>query len=171
MDLKGLVLILPAVLLAGCVTDQAPKKTASLSKLVEQQTQDVDREVEDAGLYSGVLEPLAVAKVTIKNPDYATDEELFRVVNSSFNGKIEDFVSLIARKTGYRVIADGEKPGAPIFITLVLQDLPAVGAMREAFHQAKGSARLIIDQTSKTMTIHYLRRERSPVPHLEDREV
>jgi hypothetical protein len=156
---------------AGCTTPQ-PTELRSVSSLVEQQTSDVEREVADASLYNNVLEPFAVSTVTLLNPgDHVTDEELLRVVNSEFTGKIEDLVSLIAQATGYRVIADGEKPGAPIVIVLVQQDLPAMGALREGFHQAKGRARLTVDQRTRTMTIHYARPERSPVPHREDREV
>ena len=164
-----LIALLGAV--AGCTTSP-PAELRSLSSLVEQQTSDVQREVADASLYPNVLEPFAVSTVTLQNPgDHVVDEELLRIVSSAFTGKVEDLVSLIARATGYRVIADGEKPGAPIVIVLVQQDLPAMGALREGFHQAKGRARLTVDQRSRTMKIHYARPERSPVPHREDREI
>ncbi|MDA8587238.1 DotD/TraH family lipoprotein [Rhodobacteraceae bacterium] len=148
-------------------SDEGP----SISSLVAQQTADVDREIADAGLYNGVLEPLATGQVILRNPDHAVDEQLLRIVNSEFTGKIEDLVSLIARETGYRVIADGEKPGAPIVIVLVQRDLPAIGALREGFHQAHGRAKLFVDQSAKTMIIHYRRHEASPIPHQEDLEI
>lgn len=159
-----------AIILAGCVSQQ-PENAPSISSLITQQTSDVDREVADAGLYNGVLEPLAVQQVVLRSPDYVVDEALLRIVNAQFTGKIEDLVSVIARETGYRVIADGEKSGAPIVIVLVQRDLPALGALREGFHQAKGRAKIFVDQAAKTMTIHYRRHENSPVPHLEDLEV
>mgnify|MGYP001792824045 FL=1 len=165
-----IVLVLALGGLSSCTT-ATPESAPSVSSLVEQQTFDINREVADAGLYNGVLEPIAIRQVVIRNPEHVTDEELFRVVNAEFTGKIEDLVSIIARETGYRVIADGEKPGAPIVIVLVQQNLPAIGALREAFHQAKGRAKVFVDQSAKTMTIHYRRHEASPVPDLEDREI
>lgn len=163
-------LMLTLFAMSAC-TVAPPDTGPSVSSLVDQQTVDINREVADAGLYNGVLEPLAVRQVVVRNPEHVTDEALFRVVNAEFTGKIEDLVSIIARETGYRVIADGEKPGAPIVIVLVQQNLPAIGALREAFHQGKGRAKVFVDQSAKTMTIHYRRHEASPVPDLEDREI
>lgn len=156
-------------ILASCATPQADTGP-SISDLVLQQTSDVNREVADASLYNGVLEPLAVRQVILRNPEHVVDEALLRIVNAEFTGKIEDLVSIVARETGYRVISDGERPGAPIIITLVQNDLPAIGALREGFHQAKGRVKIFIDQSAKTMTLHYRRHENSPVPHLEDLE-
>jgi len=158
-----------AVFLAGCATPQ-PETGPSISSLVAQQTSDVNREIADAGLYNGVLEPLATGQVILRNPEHVVDDALLRIVNAEFTGKIEDLVSIVARETGYRVISDGERLGAPIIITLVQRDLPAIGALREGFHQAKGRVKIFIDQSAKTMVIHYLRHENSPVPHLEDLE-
>lgn len=155
---------------AACTTAKPPQ-TTSLSALVDAETSVVDREIADAGLYNGVLEPYSTGNTTLKNPDYVTDEQLMTVVHSQFTGPIEDFVSKLALETGYRVIAQGEKPGSPILITLVQRDLPAMGALREAFFQGKDRAGLVVDQRTKTMTIVYSRPERSPVPHIEDTEV
>lgn len=155
---------------AACTAARAPD-TTSLSALIDAETSLVDREIADAGLYVGVLEPYATGTATLKNPGHVTDERLMNVVHSAFNGPIEDFVSRMALATGYRVIAQGEKPGAPILITLVQRDLPAMGALREAFFQGKARAGLVVDQRAKTMTIVYSRQERSPVPHIEDTEI
>lgn len=157
----------------GCVACSATRlpKTTSLSALIDAETSVVDREIADAGLYNGVLEPYATGTTSLKNPDYVTDERLMTVVHSAFTGPVEDFVSKIALETGYRVIAQGEKPGAPILITLVQENLPAMGALSEAFFQGKRRAELIVDQRTKTMTIVYSRPERSPVPHTEDTEI
>ena len=155
---------------AACTVSKQPV-TTSLSALIDSETSTVDREIADAGLYNGVLEPYYTDTTTLKNPDYVTDERLMTVVHSQFTGPIEDFVSKIALETGYRVVAQGEKSGAPILITLVQRDLPAMGALREAFFQGKDRAGLVVDQRTKTMTIVYSRPERSPVPHLEDTEV
>ena len=130
---------------AACTTTKPPQ-TTSLSALIDAETSVVDREIADAGLYNGVLEPYATGNTTLKNPDYVTDEQLMTVVHSQFTGPIEDFVSKVALETGYRVIAQGEKPGAPILITLVQRDLPAMGALREAFFQGKDRAGLVVDQ-------------------------
>lgn len=154
----------------ACTTTKPPEST-SVSALIEAETSVVDREIADAGLYRGVLEPYATGSTTLMNPDYVTDERLMTVVHSQFTGPVEDFVSKIALETGYRVIAQGEKPGAPILITLVQRNLPAMGALREAFFQGKDRAGLVVDQRAKTMTIVYSRPERSPVPHIEDTEV
>lgn len=155
---------------AAC-TATKPPETTSLSALIDAETSVVDREIADAGLYNGVLEPYATGTTTLKNPDVVTDERLMTVVHSAFTGPIEDFVSKMALETGYGVIAQGEKPGAPILITLIQRDLPAMGALREAFFQGKDRAGLVVDQRTKTMTIVYSRPERSPVPHIEDTEV
>lgn len=158
--------------LLGCVACGAtrPPVSTGLSALIEAETSVVDREIADAALYDGVLEPYATGTTTLKNPAHVTDARLMTVVHSAFTGPVEDFVGKVALETGYRVIAQGEKPGAPILITLVQQNLPAMGALREAFFQGKGRAQLIVDQRTRTMTIVYSRPERSPVPHIEDTE-
>lgn len=170
MNRKPILMIGLIATLAACTSprnDDGP----SISSLVAQQTSDVDREIADAGLYNGVLEPLATGQVILRNSEHVVDEQLLRTVNSEFTGKIEDLVSIIARETGYRVIADGEKPGAPIVVVLVQRNLPAIGALREAFTQARGRAKVFVDQSAKTMTIHFYRHEASPVPHREDLEL
>lgn len=171
MRLAQTILVTIGVLSCAACTTARPPTTTSLSALIDAETSVVDREIADAGLYNGVLEPYATGTTTLRNPDYVTDERLMTVVHSQFTGPIEDFVSKIALETGYRVIAQGEKPGAPILITLVQRDLPAMGALREAFFQGKDRAGLVVDQRARTMTIVYSRPERSPVPHIEDTEV
>jgi len=164
-------LLLSFVLNCGACSATKPPATTSLSALIDAETSVVDREIADAGLYNGVLEPYTISTTSMKNPDYVTDERLMTVVHSVFTGPIEDFVSKMAFETGYRVIAEGEKPGVPILITLDQQNLPAMGALSEAFFQGKDRARLIVDQQTKIMTIVYSRPERSPVPHIEDQEI
>lgn len=156
--------------LAGCQKATKPRPATSLTAIVDKQTSSVDREIDDAGLY-GVLEDYARGTTTLLNPDYATDEAILDPVNGKFTGPIEDLVKEVAADTGYRVIADGEKPGSPIFITIIQNDLTYIGLLSEGFLQAKGRARIIVDQQAKTMTIHYRRHEKSPVPALEDTEV
>lgn len=168
--IQNVLLIVTLSSAAACTAARAPESTG-LSALIEAETSLVDREIADAGLYAGVLEPYATGTVSLKNPDHVTDERLMNVVHSAFTGPIEDFVSTMALATGYRVVAEGEKPGAPILITLVQRDLPVMGALREAFFQGKARARLVVDQRAKTMTIVYSRPERSPVPHIEDTEI
>ena len=167
---EATIMILGVLSCAAC-TATRPPATTSVSALIEAETSAVDREIADAGLYNGVLEPFAVNTATLTNPDHVTDERLMTVVHSEFTGPIEDFVTKMAFETGYRVVAQGEKPGAPIIITLVQRNLPAMGALSEAFFQGKGRAELVVDQRARTMTILYKRPERSPVPHLEDTEV
>ena len=155
---------------AACTIARAPQST-SLTGLIDNETSSVDREIADAGLYPGVLEPYATGTVSLKGPDHVTDDALLTVVHSQYTGPVEDFVSKVALETGYRIKAQGEKPGAPIIITLVQRDLPAMGALREAFFQGKDRAGLVVDQRSRTMTIVYKRPERSPVPHIKDTEI
>ncbi|WP_299592817.1 DotD/TraH family lipoprotein [uncultured Tateyamaria sp.] len=171
MRLAQTILATLGVLICAACTVTKPPATTSLSALIDAETSVVDREIADAGLYNDVLEPYATGSTTLKNPDYVTDERLMNVVHSQFTGPIEDFVSKMALETGYRVIAQGEKPGAPILITLVQRDLPSMGALREAFFQGKDRASLVVDQRTTTMTIVYKRPERSPVPHIEDTEI
>ncbi|WP_448329405.1 DotD/TraH family lipoprotein [Sulfitobacter sp. M13] len=167
---KNVLLIFGLLGCVACAVATSPE-TTSLSALIEAETSVVNREIADAGLYNGVLEPYATGTATVKNPDHVTDECLMTVVQSAFTGPIEDFVSTMALETGYRVIAQGEKPGAPIMITLIQRDLPAMGALREAFFQGKERATLVVDQRAKTMMIVYSRPEGSPVPHIEDAEL
>lgn len=171
MRLAQTILLTAGLLSGAACTANKPPETTSLSALIDAETSVVDREIADAGLYNGVLEPYATGTTTLQNPDIITDERLMTVVHSAFTGPIEDFVSTMALETGYRVIAQGEKPGAPIMITLIQRDLPAMGALREAFFQGKERATLVVDQRAKTMTIVYSRSESSPVPHIEDTEV
>ena len=155
---------------AGCVAAPEPE-SPRLNDLVDRQLAEVERQIADAGLYNGVLEPYATGATTLIDPDYVIDEALLSFVDPAFTGTIEDLVGAIAAQTGYRTVADGEKPGAPIIITMVQHDLTAIGALREGFLQAKRSARLVVDQRSRTMTIIYARPEASPVPNLEDRAI
>ena len=155
---------------AGCASAPAPD-SGRLDGLVDQQLAEVQRQIADAGLYDGALEPYATGTTTLVNPEHLADETLLSFIDPAFNGTIEELVEAVADRTGYRAVADGEKPGAPIVIVLVQHDLTVIGALREGFLQAKHSARLIIDQRARTMTIVYARPEASPVPSLEDREI
>ncbi len=153
--------------IVGCATSDDPS-AGSVSSLINSEISIVDREIADAGLYPGVLEGYARESTRIINPDHVVDEALLVPVNGEFTGTVEDLVKTIAASIGYSTAAEGEKPGAPIIVVVVQYELPAIGILREGFLQAKGRARLVIDQTSKTMTIVYRRPERSPVPNLED---
>ena len=156
--------------MVGCTTSDDPS-AGSVSSLINNETSIVDQEIADAGLYPGVLEGYARDSTKIINPDHVEDETLLVPVNGEFTGTVEDLVKTIAAATGYTTAAEGEKPGAPIIIVVVQYELAAIGILREGFLQAKDRARLVIDQTSKTMTIVYRRPERSPVPNLEDRVI
>lgn len=167
---RNVFLISLSVALSGCMSPTKPGASADIAALIEAETAIVDREITDARSYSNVLQPLAF-RTTVMRPDYVTDYVLLNIVNASYSGTIEEFVSKVALETGYRLVVEGEKPGAPIVITLVKSGLPAIGALREALWQSKNRVKLIVDQRSKTMKLVYARPERSPVPHLEDQEV
>ncbi|WP_029066157.1 DotD/TraH family lipoprotein [Labrenzia sp. DG1229] len=137
MRLSGTAIVLHTALILSACTPTRPPDALGVSRIVDQYTRDVNREVAEAGEYNGVLQPLATNTVSLANPSYIVDDALMRFVDAEFTGRIEDFVSLIARETGYSVRADGEKPGAPIVIILVRRDIPALGALRDALHQAK----------------------------------
>jgi hypothetical protein len=158
------------VALPGCTTSTKPEGSADLSAMIEAETAIIDREIADASSYSNVLQPLAF-RTTIMRPDYITDYGLLDIVNATYTGTVEEFVAKVALETGYRLMVEGEKPRAPILITLVKSDLPAIGALREALWQSKNRAELIVDQNSKTMKLLYARPERSLVPHLEDQVI
>ncbi len=101
-------------------------------------------------------------------PSYPSGE-LFRLVDSRWNGPVEDLSQRMARLAGYSLRVSGEKPGAPIVVAVQQSDLTAIGLLREGFAQARTRATLTIDQNSRVMTIHYKRPEASPVPHQDDK--
>jgi len=167
---KTLVLFALVYLLSGCTISSENAASEDISALIEAETSIVNREIADASSYSNVLQPLAIRTTTMR-PDHVTDYALLNIVDATYSGTVEEFVATVALATGYRLVVEGEKPGAPILITLVKSGLPAIGALREALWQAKNRVELMVDQNSKTMKLVYARPERSPVPHLDDKKI
>lgn len=171
MQLRALsILMLTSSLVVGCSGSISPTIT-SLSNLIDEQTSVVDKQVADAGLYPGVLESYARNSTKVINPDHVDDEALLDPVDGQFTGTVEDLVTQIAATIGYGTAAAGEKPGSPIIVVVMQYNLPAIGILREGFLQAKDRAHLVVDQTTKTLTIMYRRPVRSPVPYLEGQAI
>ncbi|WP_019998592.1 DotD/TraH family lipoprotein [Aureimonas ureilytica] len=149
---------------AGCAKAPPPDLTG-ISGYIAQQTAFT----EDQKAYAARRGALAGynAEAVQLVPNYPSDE-LFRLVDSRWNGTVEDLTQRIAKLTGYRVAASGEKPGAPIAVAVNQADLTAIGLLREGFAQARTRATLTIDQNTRVMTIRYKRPEASPVPHQDD---
>jgi hypothetical protein len=156
------------LLLAGCTSVQTVT-APSIGHYIDNQVTYVRGEISDAYLYSGVLEGYASKTVELRNPSSPTPV-LMTTVDAMWQGTIDELTTAVAGEIGYTVSASGEKSGSPILISTNLYNLPALGLLREAYGQAKGRARLVIDQGRNHMTIHYARPERSPVPHKEDLE-
>ncbi len=157
------------ILLSACTAaqkEEGPK--SSLSGLIDQTVAGVDREVEEAQLYSHVLQVPAWDTTKIINPSHVEEGSLLTVLDGKFSGTIEDLTKLVAREIDYKVLSVGEKPGSPIIITVVQNDISAIGLLREGYEQAKNRARLVINQQDKTLTLKYHRPEKSPVPSVEE---
>lgn len=163
-----IVLGLVGAMLAGCASTESVK-APTIGHYIDNEVSFVRGEVSDAYLYSGVLEGYATNTVEIRNPSSSTPE-LMKTVSAMWQGTIDELTTSVAADIGYSVSASGEKSGSPILISTNLYNLPAIGLLREAYSQAKGRARLVIDQGRKHMTIFYARPERSPVPHKEDQQ-
>lgn len=152
------------------VTACAPKQkfeTLSVGRYIDTSIEDANQERSYASLYKNAVARPVSGMVRIRNPENATGSINAPIV-SRFQGTLDDLIKEVARKTGYSVQADGERAGAPILISVNWDALPAIGLLQEGFSQAKGQARLTVNQATKTLTVHYIRRERSPVPHLDD---
>lgn len=161
--LAGLAL---ALVVAGCA--EKPKfKSLAVSPYIDGKVATAAEEKSYASLYPRALEGYARGTATLRNPVTATGA-LLVTTDGRFNGTVEEFVKLVASKVGYSVRASGERSGAAIHISVQMNGYPLIGVLQEGFGQAKHQARLDIDQAEKVMTVHYIRRERSPVPHLDD---
>lgn len=158
------IIVALCIPIAGCAKVRPPDLTG-ISGYIAQQTAFTEDQNEYAARH-GALASYNDEAVQIV-PNYPSDE-LFRLVDSRWNGTVEDLADRIAKLTGYRVAATGEKPGAPIVVAINQADLTAIGLLREGFAQARTRATLIIDQDNRVMTIHYKRPESSPVPHQDD---
>lgn len=148
----------------GCAKAPPPDLTG-ISGYIAQQTAFTDDQKEYAARH-GALASYNDDAVQIV-PNYPSDE-LFLLVESRWNGTVEDLTKRMALLTGYRVAASGEKPGAPITVAVNQADLTAIGLLREGFAQVRTRATLTIDQNNRVMTIRYKRPESSPVPHQDD---
>ncbi len=163
--MRGLGIIVALCLpVAGCAKAPPPDLTG-ISGYIAQQTAFTEDQKEYASRYGALAGYNANAVQLV--PNYPS-EELFRLVDSRWNGTVEDLTQHIAKLTGFRVAASGEKPGAPIVVAVNQADLTAIGLLREGFAQARTRATLTIDQNNRVMTIRYLRPESSPVPHQDD---
>ena len=166
MTMRGHTIGLCAVLiaLAGCAKPIDPS-LAGVEAYIDQQTAFTIDNKEYASRY-GALASYAPNAVDLSPSRPAI--ELLVLVDGNFNGTVEDLTKKIADLLGYRVAANGEKPGAPVMIAVQQYNLSALGLLREGFAQARTRATLTIDQFNRVMTVNYLRPESSPVPHQDD---
>ena len=166
MILRAPTIGLCAVLavLSGCAKPVAPS-LAGVEAYIDQQTAFTVDNKEYASRY-GALAPYAPNAVDLSPSKPAV--ALLVLVDGNFNGTVEDLTKKVASLLGYRVAANGEKPGAPIMIAVQQYNLSALGLLREGFAQARTRATLTIDQFNRVMTVNYLRPESSPVSHQDD---
>lgn len=163
--MRGLGIIIALCLpFAGCAKAPPPDLTG-ISGYIAQQTAFTEDQKEYAARRGALAGYNAEAVQLV--PNYPSDA-LFRLVDSRWNGTVEDLTQRIAKLTGYSTAAYGEKPGAPIVVAVNQADLTAIGLLREGFAQARTRATLTIDQNTRVMTIRYKRPEASPVPHQDD---
>ncbi|MET3600685.1 DotD/TraH family lipoprotein [Martelella mangrovi] len=153
--------------LVGCTSTGEVSSDSPTINYIDNQVHLVRSELNDAALYQGVLEPRATNTVEVRNPETAQGP-LMKVLDAEWQGTLDELTTRVASEVGYSVSASGEKSGAPILISTNFYNLPALGLLREAYGQAKGRARLVVDQGRRHMTIYYARPEQSPIPHQED---
>ena len=167
MTIRGSIALLlaTAASLSGCAKPPIDPSLAGVSAYIDQQTAFTLDNKEYAAQY-GALAPYAVNPVDLVPSRPAV--ELLVLVDGNFNGTVEDLTKHVAALLGYRVTADGEKPGAPIYVAVHQYNLSALGLLREGFAQARTRATLTINQASRVMTVNYARPEKSPVPHQDD---
>ncbi|MCD1635874.1 DotD/TraH family lipoprotein [Martelella mediterranea] len=158
---------LALAVLAGCTsTRDAPSDSPTIN-YIDNQVHLVRSALNDAALYQNVLEARATNTVEVRNPGIAQGP-LMKIVDAEWQGTLDELTTRVASEVDYSVSASGEKAGAPILISTNFYNLTALGLLREAYGQAKGRARLVIDQGARHMTIYYARPEQSPIPHQED---
>lgn len=160
------VVVALALLCSACANKKENFDTLSVQKYLDSSLAAVSEEKRYASLYPKALEPFASNTVRI-HPE-APGEALLQPVGSRWNGTLDDVTRKAAAMAGYSVQAKGERSGSPILVAVHYKDMTLLGFLREAFGQGKGRAWLEIDQSSRVMTIHYARPEKSPVPHLDD---
>lgn len=161
--LTSLVLVLAV---SGCAS-KPMFNTLAVGAYVDKEIGRAGEEKRYASLYPRALERYARDTVRVHHPETPA-EDLLVLASGRFNGSLDDLVKFVASKTRYAVSADGERSGAPILVSVQLDGYPIIGLLREGFGQGKGQAWLEIDQSRRVMTVHYIRRESSPVPHLDD---
>ena len=159
------LLLATAASLAGCAKPPLDPSLADIAAYIDQQTAFTADNEQYAAQY-GALAPYAVNSVDLIPSRPET--ELLLLVDGNFNGSVEDLTKQVAALLNYRVAANGEKPGAPIYVAVQQYNLSALGLLREGFAQARTRATLTINQASKVMTVNYTRPENSPVPHQDD---
>ncbi|RUV04211.1 MULTISPECIES: DotD/TraH family lipoprotein [unclassified Mesorhizobium] len=160
------VIVALALVTSACANKTDNFNALSVRKYIDASLEDVNEEKRYASLYPRAIEPFA--RNTVKLHPEVAGEELLQPVDARWNGTLDDITRKAARMAGYAVRAEGERSGSPIMVSVHWADMTLVSLLREAFGQGKGRAWLEIDQVQRVMTIHYARREKSPVPHLDD---
>lgn len=164
--MRSLACLALALAVAGCA-EKPTFKSLAVGPYIDGKVATAAEEKNYASLYPRALEGYARNTVTLRNPTTAT-EPLLVTADGRFNGTVEELVKFVASKIGYSVRASGERAGAAIHVSVQMDGYPLIGILREGFGQGKRQAQLDIDQAQRVMTVHYIRRERSPVPHLDD---
>ncbi|MEC5291925.1 DotD/TraH family lipoprotein [Aurantimonas sp. C2-6-R+9] len=164
-DRSVLCAMLAAFLVSGCAAKPVGPDISAVSRYIDQQTAFAVDNKEFAARY-GALAAYNPNAVFLEPPQ--PDNAFFILVDSQFQGTVEDLTKHIAGALGYEVAAAGEKPGAPITVSVNQPSLTALGLLREGFAQARTRATLTIDQRARVMTVRYKRPESSPVAHQDD---
>ncbi|GLU29905.1 DotD/TraH family lipoprotein [Brucella sp. NBRC 12950] len=160
------ILIAGIVLMTGC-TNKPVMDTKPISPIIDQKIDTIKEEKNFVYLEKSDFNhrPTGVIRMI---ESAQSDTSLFMPMRASFQGPIEDLIRNTAAEIGYGVRKYGERPGAPVLVSVKRSSDTAYAILEEGLLQSQGLVRLTIDPAHKSMTVRYKRPEKSPVPHIDD---
>lgn len=164
-------ILMMALLLPTACCRPVPSQGRSVLPLIDTVNQRVRRQKSfvylDPSAFNkrpfGVIEQSAVpvACDALKTSIYAPFQ-------ANFQGTVEALLAAVASRTGYRWRFEGSRPAAPILVSVNRDRASAYAILEEGLLQAQGLVTLRIDRAGRWMTLHYNRRRRHLLTHLDD---
>jgi defect-in-organelle-trafficking protein DotD len=143
-----------ALLTSGC----APRKIDQ--QLVAEPDPVTLRLAMAADRASSALQTLAAIEQA-KNPGASVSaapsapQELRRIISVDYNGPIEPMARAAADRAGYTLEVNGDKPPAPIIVSLVAREKSVVEVLRDLGLQAGRRADIVVDPDRRIVELNY----------------
>ncbi|MBU6475184.1 MAG: DotD/TraH family lipoprotein [Alphaproteobacteria bacterium] len=109
---------------------------------------------------SSALQTLAAIEQT-RNPGEAVQmpptapRELRRIVSIDWTGPIEPIAQMMADRAGYRLQVNGDKPPAPIVVSVMAREKSVIEVLRDIGLKAGQRADVAIDPTHHLVELNY----------------